>query len=196
MTEKNYQNSECKKTRYALIFGLDKDGKPRGGRYPKLRDDFVSAVMDMGFQVQPIPDELESLVAKMPLGRIYSSGKGYIPPIRKALFDKIQDAYRAWEAKYATQEVRAPRKDRPTVSESAPADAGSGKGRVGNLPHDWDAIVVGDAVIAPISPDAGWWVSIVMAREGDLLTLRYRDYPKKPPFVRHISTVARVHPLS
>ncbi|WP_424629598.1 hypothetical protein [Bradyrhizobium sp. SYSU BS000235] len=51
-------------------------------------------------------------------------------------------------------------------------------------------------VVAPFSPDDGWWSSIVTAREGDLLTLRYRDYPKKPIFVRHISTVARVHPAS
>lgn len=179
-----------------LIYGLDKDGKPRGGRFSKLRDDFVSAVMDMGFQVQPIPDELESLVAKMPLGRIYSSGKGYLPPIRKALFDKIQDAYRAWEAKSATQEVQAPRKNRRTIPEHVPAEAASGKAVSGNLPHDWDSIAVGDVVIAPISPDEGWWASIVTAREGDLLTLRFRDYPKKPTFVRHISTIARVHPGS
>ncbi len=68
-------------------------GRQATGRaIPVLRDDFVSAVMDMNFQYCPSFDELAPLVAKLPLGRIYSSGKVFIPPIRRPLFDKIEES--------------------------------------------------------------------------------------------------------
>jgi hypothetical protein len=34
----------------------------------------------------------------------------------------------------------------------------------------------------------------VLARDMEILTLRFRDYPKQPTFVRHISTIALVNP--
>ena len=40
----------------------------------------------------------------------------------------------------------------------------------------------------------GWWEAIVLARTGDMLTLRFRDYPKLPKFVRHRAAVALMSP--
>jgi hypothetical protein len=34
----------------------------------------------------------------------------------------------------------------------------------------------------------------VIKREDDILTLRYRDAPKLPTFIRHVTTVALVNP--
>ena len=49
-------------------------------------------------------------------------------------------------------------------------------------------------VLAMDSPDDGWWETIVTDRDEALLTLRYRDYPKQPVIVRHLSAVARIYP--
>jgi hypothetical protein len=38
----------------------------------------------------------------------------------------------------------------------------------------------------------GWWEAIVLDRNGDMLTLRFRDYPKLPKFVRHRAAVALI----
>ena len=44
------------------------------------------------------------------------------------------------------------------------------------------------------SDEYGWWEAIVLARTGDMLTLRFRDYPKLPKFARHRAAVALMSP--
>jgi hypothetical protein len=62
------------------------------------------------------------------------------------------------------------------------------------LPRSWDDIGPGHLVIAQESLDYGWWEAIVLDRNGDTFTVRYRDYPHLPNFVRHASAVALLYP--
>ena len=50
------------------------------------------------------------------------------------------------------------------------------------LPRSWDEIAPGHLVIAQESLVNGWWEAIVLDRKDDLLTLRFRDYPRLPKF--------------
>jgi hypothetical protein len=38
------------------------------------------------------------------------------------------------------------------------------------------------------SPADGWWEATVEARDLEILTLRFRDYPRQPKLQRHISS--------
>ena len=49
-------------------------------------------------------------------------------------------------------------------------------------------------VIAQESLGDGWWEAIVLARDGDMLTLKWRDYPHEANVLRHASTVALLNP--
>jgi hypothetical protein len=49
-------------------------------------------------------------------------------------------------------------------------------------------------ILAHDGPSEGWWECVVIARDNEILTLRYRDYPKVPKFERHISTIALINP--
>jgi len=62
------------------------------------------------------------------------------------------------------------------------------------LPRTWDEIAAGHLVIAQETLDYGWWEAIVIARNGDMLTLRFRDYPKLPKFFRHRNAIALMSP--
>ena len=62
------------------------------------------------------------------------------------------------------------------------------------LPRTWDEIAPGHLVIAQEALDYGWWEAIVLGRNGDMFTLRFRDYPKLPKFVRHRNAIALMSP--
>jgi hypothetical protein len=64
------------------------------------------------------------------------------------------------------------------------------------LPSTWDAIDIGHLVIARDELAAGWWEAIVVARDGDMLTVRFRDYPKQAPAVLHRATLALLRPTA
>src|ERR1035437_5992585 len=64
------------------------------------------------------------------------------------------------------------------------------------LPATWDDIDVGHLVIARDELAAGWWEAIVVAKDGDMLTVRFRDYPKQAPAVLHRAAPALLKPTA
>jgi hypothetical protein len=54
-------------------------------------------------------------------------------------------------------------------------------------------IAVGHLVIAHEAAKEGWWEAIVLARDGDMLTLKWRDYDQ-PNVTRHVGSVALLMP--
>jgi hypothetical protein len=127
------------------------------------------------------PDVAE-LAKKLPTGRLYSTGRGFVPVVGQSLYGKLVE-----QLKLAGQPVPG-ETEQPNGKESAAAQAAPG------LPTSWDDIAVGHLVIAHESAIAGWWEAIVLARDGDMLTLKWRDYPDQANVVRHASTVALLKP--
>jgi hypothetical protein len=64
------------------------------------------------------------------------------------------------------------------------------------LPVTWDDIDVGHLVIARDELAAGWWEAIVVVRDGDMLTVKWRDYPKQAPAVLHRAALALLRPTA
>src|ERR1019366_5342197 len=64
------------------------------------------------------------------------------------------------------------------------------------LPATWDDIDVGHLVIARDERAPGWWEAIVVARDGDMLTVKWRDYPKQAPAVLHRAALALLKPTA
>jgi hypothetical protein len=91
-----------------------------------------------------------------------------VPNIRQTLYSEVVAALSG-----------EPQDGPTTVQEAMPVASG--------LPRTWDEIAAGHLVIAQETLDLGWWEAIVIGRKDDMFTLRFRDYPKTPKFVRHRS---------
>jgi hypothetical protein len=58
------------------------------------------------------------------------------------------------------------------------------------LPKSWSDIRVGSLVIAHEGPTDGWWEAMVTEVRDDVLTLRWRDYPRMAAITRNRKEVA------
>jgi hypothetical protein len=119
---------------------------------------------------------LAELAKKLPSGRLYATGRGFVPSVGRNLYVKIVE-----QLNLTGQLVAGEIDD----SDEQPAPG---------LPATWDDIAVGHLVIAHDSVNAGWWEAIVLARDGDMLTLKWRDYPYQANAVRHAGAVALLKP--
>jgi hypothetical protein len=63
------------------------------------------------------------------------------------------------------------------------------------LPRNWQEIGIGDLVVAQESLVDGWYDAIVIEAANDMLTLRWRDYPRERKIVRHRFRVGLLYPI-
>ena len=162
-----------------IVLGFDEQQKPRGAMFVDAKPDLVLKAADlMGLKVyQASPPEVAELAKKLPLGRLYANGRGFVPNIRQSLYSDLVVAL-ALEGQAALS--------KNGDNDSLPVARG--------LPRSWDEIAAGHLVIAQESLEYGWWEAIVLARNGETFTLQYRDYPHLPKFVRHRSGIALMCP--
>ena len=196
--------SEPAKVNPVYVLGLDTNGKPRGARFAELKDSIASAAMDMNCRVLiDQPTAVSALGMKLPVGRVHGGGKVvklFVPNVKRELYDQILEAARvAAEQSAAEMEAGAVEQSSAVTALKKKAEAALAEVRTvspvtSGLPRSWESIAVGHMVLVHESPADGWWEATVLKREGEILTLRFRDYPKQPTFIRHINTVALVNP--
>jgi len=170
-----------------ILFGMDSRGKPKAARFKK--DHAGLAVKAAGqLQLRVLANDspkIGEIAARLPVGRVHATGRAFVPFIRRDLYDKLVA-------------VASNGKDQPSATTSATtAAAGSPpkpSGSTPNLPESWDKIGIGDLVIAQESPEDGWYAAIVLEASGDMLTLRWQDYPRATRFVRHRKRLGLLFP--
>ncbi|MGB6541934.1 MAG: hypothetical protein WBF03_13805 [Xanthobacteraceae bacterium] len=160
-----------------IVLGYDENHKPQAARFSATEAELVAkAAQLMDLKVyQAATEDLAALAKKLPVGRLYSNGRGFVPNVRQSLYSEIIVAL-------AVEPQAAVGKDQ----DEPPVATG--------LPRTWEEIAPGHLVIAQETLEFGWWEAIVIARNGDMLTLRFRDYPKLPKFVRHRNAIALMSP--
>jgi hypothetical protein len=167
-----------------IVLGRDEAGKPQAARFPAGHHGLVAkAAKAMGLTVCTAESaDVAELAKKLPTGRLYSTGRGFVPAVGPSLYGKLVE-----QLKLAGQPVPG-EAEQPNGDQSSTAPAAPG------LPTSWDDVAVGHLVIAQEAKWDGWWEAIVLARDGDMLTLKWRDYPWQPNVQRHIGSVALLKP--
>ena len=154
-----------------ILLGADEYAKPRAARFsgedPAL---LAKAAETMHLRMVEITEpEVAEIAALLPAGRLHANGKGLVPYVKG-------DVYTELMCTALTSKSPQPNPN------PAPQD----------LPRSWDDLAPGHVVIAKESLELGWWEAVVIERTGDLVTIRYRDYPQYPPLVRHRSVIALI----
>ena len=160
-----------------IVLGYDENYKPRAARFPASDVELVTkAAQLMDLKVyEAATEDLAALAKKLPGGRLYGNGRGFVPNIRQSLYSEI-----------IVTLVGEPQAAVSKDQDELPVAIG--------LPRTWDEIAPGHLVIAQEALDYGWWEAVVIGRDGDMFTLRFRDYPKLPKFVRHRNAIALMSP--
>jgi hypothetical protein len=182
-----------------VLFGLGEGDKPRAAYFPAAQAALAIKAADaLNLSVLKVESpELKTLAGRLPAGRIHANGRGLVPFVRNELYAKLAGLAepKKDEAKPPSSAAANTSSEKPpeqAASAEPPASSRSGAPR---LPHDWDHIEVGDLVVAQeADPEDGWWETVVTAKNGDMLTLRWRQWPRQKPIVRHRLNLARLCP--
>jgi hypothetical protein len=171
-----------------LLFGVDATGKPRAARFGESQAELAAkAAGQLNLHVLPIIGPVVvDLAGRVPAGRIHANGRGFVPYIRRDLYAKLLAAA---DKPAPGDQARSEAAAAGNTAQSPPAST------KGELPKRWDDIRSGHAVIAQDEPGEGWYEAIVVATHGDMLLLRWRDYPRERRISRHRLSVGLLYPL-
>lgn len=183
-----------------ILFGRDERGRPHASRFAGVEAGEADAAAGlMGLQLAVADTEtLRGLAERLPAGRLFPSGKGFVPFVKGDLYDRLLAA------------TGTPDKPRPLAATSKPAEApppaGAGSGGKGGpdspggaakAPADWASIGIGSNVLACQGPMEGWWEAVVLyTKADDRFVLRWRDFPDEPEIARARKDLALMPPGS
>lgn len=170
-----------------VVFGIDSRGKAKGARFG--RDNAELAIKAAGqLQLRVLANcdpTVAEIAARLPVGRVHAKGRTFVPFIKRDLYERLLAASPAAGFGLASN----------TSGASDPKGSGSGSnGNRHNLPADWQHIAIGDLIVAQEGIEDGWYEAIVMDISGEILTLRWRDYPRERKFSRHRHRIGLLFP--
>jgi hypothetical protein len=170
-----------------VLFGVDGRGKAKAARFGKEHAGLaMKAASQLQLQVLSSNDpEVAEIAARLPVGRVHATGRTFVPFIRRDLYDQLLAA--------ANGNLHQP--PAPPANGTSGNDAGSPPSRSSpKLPRTWQEIGVGDLVVAQESLEDGWYEAIVVDANGDMFSLRWRNYPRQRQFVRHRLRLGLLYP--
>ncbi len=114
-----------------IVYGVNADNKPHAARFDKTNPELVAkAAALMGLQLHEVGSPaVAALGDQLPKGRLYANGNGFVPPVRK-------DVYELLSATIAD------------LNRNAGAEDGSP-----GLPRNWDEIAPGHYAAIVVNVD-------------------------------------------
>jgi hypothetical protein len=186
-----------------VVFGRDATDKPHALSFTAGEADLATKAAElMGLRLLPVQTDLErALATKVPRGRVFATGRAFVPFIKATLFTELQAAALNSGVKPLKLLIGPASTGASEPTPAAPATFA--KPLKGNniapvkQPCGWADIRVGSIVLGAAPPRwTEWYECLVLAVEGeDHFTLRYCDWPKEPPFKRRRVELGLMHPV-
>ena len=173
-----------------MVFGQDKDGKPHAAAFTEADATLAIKAADlMGMRTLTVDtEEHRSIAFLLPLGRVFASGKGFVPFVKKGLYERL--------SALAGPAITAADDTAPINADAVPEGDGCEASKSAEQrPVSWSEITAGSTVLVHGGGEDGWFeAEVVEAKADDLFTLRWRDWPELPILVRTRSHIALLNP--
>src|SRR5215210_3914533 len=201
-----------------VVFGRDEAGKPHASWFDVQSADLAVKAADlMNMRVLKVEtEEYKALARQLAPGRVFASGRAFTPFARASLYSKLVElaggatglaavqanaestadlAQRPADFSVDSTKALAAMLDEPNGAASDPAKASEPAApppapTVSPRPRIWDEIGIGSVVLATVGVEDGWWESLVLGVNGEMLTLKWRDFPGERTFVRRRTELA------
>jgi hypothetical protein len=169
-----------------VVFGKDEAGKPHASRFTAADVELaLKAARLMGMRVmRPVSEAATTLAAKLPKGRVFASGRGFVPFVKPKVFEALLVTHAD------PQNQVEGGGDAGDAAQADPANAGD----AGGVKSSGGDLGEGAVVLAPYAPLEGWWEAVIVKVKGDLFTLKWRDYPDDPVFARRRNQLVTIPP--
>ncbi len=181
------------------VFGRDDAGKAHASRFEATHAALAEKAAGlMGMRVLRLATpEHQTLGAKLPAGRVFESGRAFVPFVKGALFEQLDATAEAFTpARPTDAEVPAPPAPRKAKGARSAQGADKPSGdtekaakELAAPPTDPTMIAVGHIVLAAEENALEvWYLATVIALKGpSLLQLQWagEQYAAEPPIVRH-----------
>ena len=185
-----------------IVLGRDDAGKPHASWFDT--EDVAAATHAanvMGMAALPVAgDELRDLAIKLPKGKLFSTGRAFVPFVKGETFERLINhlpeplrvrpvvVRQRASVKKATAEADGPEQPGQGGEGGAPASVDASDA-------DWAALSVGRVVLACENQDEGWFTARVVQVVGNgTFKLRWVDWIDLPPFTRKAEQIALLHP--
>ncbi|MCB4767310.1 hypothetical protein LGR54_01720 [Ancylobacter sp. Lp-2] len=171
-----------------VLFGRDSGGKPHAASFFEADADSArSSAAIMGLKLAELDsDALRAAAAQLPAGKVYSSGKAFVPFVKGQLYAELVKTLGMTDDVPVSEEKEA---EHASLAPTLYDFSGS------RLPTDWGDIKLGSLVLATAEPNEGWWeATITEVKASDLFVLKWRDWPDEPLFLRTKRQLALLPP--
>lgn len=194
ITPEKAKPASATKTPVALILvGLDNQGKPHAASFTAEQADaatLAADIMEMA-SIEVQGDELLALAGSLPKGKLFESGKAFVPFTKRETYDRLATFLDADYLAAAAIRIEAAK----VAAAESYAKASKGEPAL-RLPEDWSKLAVGDLVLATEDPADGWWAcEVIEMVDDDRVRLRWRDFPEELPVTKKLTELALLHAL-
>lgn len=170
-----------------ILLGRDEKGKAHASFFPATDSHAAHKAANlMGMLALKVEtDEVRGFLKKLPKGKLFESGKAFVPFVKQDLYQEIashlpeEDRVKAEQVRLAT----SPAEGEPLPVKHAPK------------PTDWNQVVVGTLVLIKDGVGEPWYEATVISMNDDgTYRLRWRDYLDEPAFYRNIEDIGLINP--
>jgi len=173
-----------------IVFGRDEAGKPHASCFGNDDAELARKAADLMdyYALDASADGIASIVAALPAGRVFASGRAFVPFVKASVFEALAAAAGVPADSPAPRpkvDAQKPAAGATAVAASAPRHA----------PPDWSQIKVGSVVLASEGQSEGWFEAVVVElKSEDQFIVKWRDWPDEPMLLRHRNYLGLLHP--